>query len=201
MICNICNNTEFIFPEFRIGKSLTVYQGNEDLPPMCASCKSLERHRIIKKVYFANKKSNKKPLLFSKDPAKKYLPSITEISIYGKENSIDIQKIDRDNESYDLIFHHHILEHIENDELAFSELCRILAKGGQMFWSVPSPTILKETIIDDPEKNSLRHYRWYGEDFINIVEHWSKKYKVRTKLVYETDEVTKFQDLIFITEK
>jgi predicted SAM-dependent methyltransferase len=112
-----------------------------------------------------------------------------------------MQKIDRENESYDLIFHHHVLEHIENDELAFSEVCRILQKGGQMFWSVPSPTILETTILDDPKKNSLQHYRWYGKDFIDVVHKWSTKYNVTTKLIYETDTVTKFKDLIFLTEK
>lgn len=202
MVCNICNNSTFTFPDFRIGKSLTVYQGNPDVAPMCDNCESLERHRIIKKVYFDYKKEASKPLLFSRDPAKKYLPPNTEISIYTvPDNSIDLQCIPRENESYDLIFHHHILEHIENDELAFSELCRILQKGGQMFWSVPSPTILENTIIDDPTKNSLEHYRWYGKDFIEKVHDWSDKYNVTTKVIYETDVITKFKDCIFLTEK
>ena len=202
MVCNICNGNEFEFPNFRIGKSLAVYQGNNDTPPMCSNCGSLERHRIIKEVYFENKKSTyDKSLLFSKDPAKKYLPDNIEVSIYNEENSIDMEKINREPETYDLIFQHHILEHIENDELAFSELCRILKKGGQMFWSVPSPTILEETKIDDPTKNSLQHYRWYGKDFIKKVTSWSYKYNVTTRLIYKTDEITKFQDLIFITEK
>ena len=201
MFCNICGGTDFEFPAFRIGKSLTVYQGNEDVPPMCKNCESLERHRIIKDVYLKYKKTSCKPLLFSRDPAKKYLPENTEVSIYGHENSIDFREINRDNESYDLIFQHHILEHIDDDELAFSELCRILKKNGQMYWSVPSPTILETTIIDDPTKNSLKHYRWYGKDFIDTVIKWSKKNSVTTSLEYKTDVVTKFTDLIFITEK
>jgi len=94
-----------------------------------------------------------------------------------------------------------ILEHIENDKLAFKELCRILKKGGQMYWSVPSPTILDETIIDDPTKNSLQHYRWYGRDFLETVKIWSKENNVTTKVVYQIDNVTKFKDCIFITEK
>ena len=190
-----------MFPEFRIGKSLTVYQGNDDVPPMCTNCKSLERHRITKEVYIEHKKPSKFPLLFSRDPALHYLPKNTEVSRYNKKNSIDLQDIKRDDESYDLIFHHHILEHIENDELAFSELCRILKKGGQIFWSVPSPTIIEKTVLDDPTKNSLQHYRWYGKDFINTVLEWSNKYAVKTQLVYKKDKITNFKDLIFITEK
>ena len=202
MSCNICNSTDFKFPDFRIGKSLTVYQNNEDVPPMCTKCESLERHRIIKSVYTKYKKDHyESPLLFSRDPAKKYLPNNTELSIYNDENSIDLQSISREDESYDLIFHHHILEHIENDKLAFKELCRILKKGGQMYWSVPSPTILDETIIDDPTKNSLQHYRWYGRDFLETVKIWSKENNVTTKVVYQIDNVTKFKDCIFITEK
>ena len=92
-------------------------------------------------------------------------------------------------------------EHVEDDELAFSELCRILSKGGQMYWSVPSPTLLEETKIDDPKKNHMGHYRWYGNDFIKTVESWSDKYNVTTTPIYETDIVTKFKDCIFLTEK
>lgn len=200
-ICNICGGSQFTWPEFRITKSLTVYQGNEDVPPMCNSCHSLERHRIIKNVYTKYKKESSRPILFSDDPAIKYMPPNTEVSIYNKINSIDLQNIEKDDESYDLIFHHHILEHIENDELAFSELCRILRKNGQMFWSVPSPTIIEKTIIDDPTKNSLQHYRWYGKDFISTVQEWSVKYNISTTPIYGTDTITNFTDLIFLSEK
>lgn len=201
MICNICGNDTFELVPFRIGTPLTVQQGNKNFPPKCRKCGSVERHRIIKTVYLNNKKQSNKPLLFSKDPAIKYLPTNTEVSIYESENSINIQDIKREDESYDLIFHHHVLEHVENDELAFSELCRILKTGGQMYWSVPSPTLLEETKIDDPKKNHMGHYRWYGNDFIKTVEHWSDKYNVTTTAIYETDVVTKFKDCIFLTEK
>ena len=201
LVCNICDNDSFTFPTFRVNKSFTVYQGNDDVAPLCDKCGSLERHRIIKKVYLENKKQCNKPLLFSEDPAKQYLLENTEVSLFSDENSIDMQDIKRADESYDLIFHHHVLEHVENDELAFSELCRILQKGGQMYWSVPSPTLLEKTKICDPAEHPQQHYRNYGKDFIDTVNIWSDKYNVKTKTIYETDTVTKFTDCIFITEK
>ena len=70
-----------------------------------------------------------------------------------------------------------------------------------MYWSVPSPTLLEETKIDDPKKNHMGHYRWYGNDFIKTVESWSDKYNVTTKAIHESDIVTKFEDCIFLTEK
>ena len=194
--CNICGEDNFSFPEFR--------KPNKNLyssPPQCNHCGSLERHRIIKKVYDSNKKESQNILLFSIDPARFYLPKNAEVSLYNGKNSIDIQQIERKSNSYDLIFCHHILEHIENDKKAFSELCRILNKNGQMYWSVPSPLTLKKTYYDDPKNNNLQHYRWYGQDFLTTIKKWSKEFNVKTKEIIEVDPITNVKDIVFITEK
>ena len=52
MTCNICGNDTFELVPFRIGTPLTVQQGNKNFPPKCRKCGSVERHRIIKTVYF-----------------------------------------------------------------------------------------------------------------------------------------------------
>ena len=196
LTCNICGENNFSFPKFR-----ETNKNHYSSPPYCSNCGSLERHRIIKKVYDSNKKNSQTPLLFSIDPAKNYLPKNTEISLYEKKNSIDLLQIDRENESYDLIFCHHILEHIEDDKKGFSELCRILKKNGQIYWTVPSPLSLKTTMHDKPENNKEKHYRWYGQDFLKTVRKWSKEFNVKTKQIIEIDDITNFKDIVFVTEK
>lgn len=201
MKCNICGGNKFDYPHFR-DRSLGTYQGHENTPIRCVQCQSLERHRIMKDIYdvFGNKEADK-ILLFSNDPAKNYLPEHLEISLYEEKNSIDLLNINRSDRTYDMILCHHIIEHINDDEKAFQELCRILKPKGQLFWSVPSPTILSKTIYTNKDIDPLGHHRYYGEDFLNIVETWSLKYNVKTQNILWKDNVTKFTDIIFLTEK
>ena len=201
-ICNICGNSEFFCPKYRqSGKSLSVLQGKPNFPPACTKCGSMERHRIIYEVYQQHKNLSKKPLLLSNDPARFYLPSNLEISIFNERNSINLECIDREDNSYDLIFCHHILEHLKNDKTGFSELCRILMPGGQLYWSVPSPTTLEKTVNVNPDSNPHKHYRWYGKDFLITVSNWDKNNKVTTQIIKAIDKVTCYEDIVFLTTK
>ena len=201
MSCNICGSFEFDYPSFR-DKSLGIWQNKPNKPFRCKKCFSLERHRIIKSLYDEySKRSADKILLLSDDPAKKYLPKHTEISIYQEVNSIDVTNINRKDKTYDIIFCHHIIEHIENDIKAFQELCRILNDNGQMYWSVPSPTILEKTKRIVSADDFYNHHRYYGKDFIETVQQWSNLFKVKTRNLLRKDPITEFEDLIFLTEK
>ena len=83
------------------------------------------------------------------------------------ENQFDITKIDVKNESYDLIICYHILEHIENDTLAMSELFRVLKPNSKILIQTP----FKEgEIYENPEiialKERLKHFG--QEDHVRI---------------------------------
>lgn len=83
----------------------------------------------------------------------------------------DITAIDSADNQYDLIICYHVLEHIDADDLAFSELYRILKNGGKCF--LQSPFKLGNT-LEEPSYNTdalrLKHYnqvdhvRLYGID-------------------------------------
>lgn len=98
-------------------------------PPRCADCGSLERHRALRACL------NRVPREFlswrhaihfapdrSLDPA--WFRSY-EGSVYGRENSIDLQDIDRPDGSYDFISLSSVLEFVPDDRRAFAELVRI----------------------------------------------------------------------------
>src|SRR5580658_8176576 len=91
--CNICGGAEFISaPNNRMSQS-----GH---PPLCVKCRSLERHRIGRRVVDGIRdraRFRKFDLLqLSNDPvvARGWFANV-EISTYGGANSIDIQDIDR----------------------------------------------------------------------------------------------------------
>jgi SAM-dependent methyltransferase len=76
------------------------------------------------------------------------------------------------NESFDLVLHFHVFEHIPADRAAMAEVARVLRPGALMVCQVPvrrgQPT--DENFTLSPEENKIRfgqddHVRWYGDDF------------------------------------
>jgi SAM-dependent methyltransferase len=89
-----------------------------------------------------------------------------ETSIYEGENSVDIQSIDRPDESYDVIICSHVLEHVKDDERAVKELIRVLSPRGFLVLAVPrveTGRLTSDWGYADPARNL--HYRGYGYDF------------------------------------
>jgi SAM-dependent methyltransferase len=85
---------------------------------------------------------------------------------------VDITDICFSDESYDYIVCNHVLEHIPDDKKAFSELYRVLKKGGTAFLSVPikGKTTYEDFSITDPDERTRHfgqfdHVRYYGMDF------------------------------------
>ena len=86
----------------------------------------------------------------------------------------DITHLSFGNESFDIILCSHVLEHVENDEKAISELYRILGKGGFAIIDVLVDYRMENTYEDQsitsPDKRAKAfgqwdHVRIYGRDF------------------------------------
>ena len=86
----------------------------------------------------------------------------------------DILDLPFKNEEFDVIICNHVLEHIENDAKAMSELFRVIKKGGWGIVQVPMKNSLEKTyedfsIIDPKERQKhfgqYDHVRWYGMDY------------------------------------
>lgn len=91
----------------------------------------------------------------------------------------DILALPFADESFDVIFCNHVLEHIEDDTQAISELYRVMRKGGWGIFQVPIKNGLAETYEDfsitSPEERQKHfgqydHVRWYGMDYFNRLE-------------------------------
>lgn len=86
----------------------------------------------------------------------------------------DIMDLPFENESFDVIFCNHVLEHIIDDRKAMSELYRVLKPKGWAILQVPIKTSLEKTYEDfsitDPKERQKHfgqydHVRWYGMDY------------------------------------
>ena len=155
---------------------------------LCPNCLSLERHRLL--WLWLQRESD----LFERCP--KLLHVAPEVCLMrhlrkaykGHELDyvtadlespladmhFDIQSIPLADDSFDVIFCNHIMEHVEDDLRAMSELYRVMSHGG---WGVVlSPVELErqhtfedDTITDEAERTRIfgqyDHRRVYGQDY------------------------------------
>lgn len=88
----------------------------------------------------------------------------------------DICNLPFEDNSYDVVFCNHVLEHIEDDKKAMSELYRVLKPGGMGIFQIPQELSRKSTYEDftitSPEERKKHfgqydHVRIYGQDYFN----------------------------------
>lgn len=195
--CPICGGTVFgLGPKGR-------HSPNGALP-RCAGCQSLERHRIFRVMF-----DRLGPETFSAWTAIQFSPDATidptwfathELSVYGGPSSIDIQKIDRPDASYDLVACSHVIEHVGDDRGALRELLRIAKPDGMLYLAFPDP--FREAVTRDwgfpkPEKHG--HWRVYGAD---VVERFTAYIPDQIVLAYHgQDPVTGEREGAFLLPK
>lgn len=88
----------------------------------------------------------------------------------------DILDLPFGDETFDVVICNHVLEHIEDDRKAMSELYRVMKKGGWGILQVPMKNSLEKTYEDftitDPKERQKHfgqydHVRWYGMDYFD----------------------------------
>lgn len=143
----------------------------------CPKCNSLERHRlqylVVEKVLRSIDTRHLRALHFAPEPflrsnfsarfgryetADLYMPSV--------DHKVDLQDIPFEDSSYDFVFASHVLEHIQNDAKAISEVRRILRPGGIAI--LPVPLVAAETIeYFRPIETEYGHVRAPGLDYFD----------------------------------
>ena len=158
---------------------------------LCTNCLSLERHRLIY-LYLKRKTS-----IFTKDTQVLHIaPEACLIDIFKKSDNIeytsadlyspladikmDIHNMPLDDNNFDFILCNHVLEHVENDIKALSEIKRVLKKGGRaivqvpFYHPIPDKTIEDKSITSKTDREKLYgqddHVRKYGIDYKNRLE-------------------------------
>jgi len=154
----------------------------------CVHCGACERHRLVW-LFFEQSTD-----LFD-GRAKRVLHFAPEVCLEARLRSrigdgyvtadlrdkramvaMDITDIPAPDESFDVIYCSHVLEHVPNDRKALQEIARTLKRGGWAVLLVPvieAKTLEDPSIVDPAERLRVyghpEHVRSYGPDFADRV--------------------------------
>ncbi|AWM14051.1 SAM-dependent methyltransferase [Flavobacterium sediminis] len=175
------------------GKSFRMFlpygYGNQRNNVLSPSTLSLERHRLLW-LYLQNETD-----FFSSEKKLKVLHFAPEQEFYKRfkkqanleytttdllsplaDVKADICNLPFKNNSYDIVFCNHVLEHIPDDTKAMQELYRVMKPGGWGIFQIPQDlnravTFTDDSITDPKERAKIfgqyDHVRVYGRDYFD----------------------------------
>lgn len=174
---------------------------------------SLERHRLMwlylqkDTVFFTDKLKvlsiAPEQCFLKRFKALKNLDYITS-DLYSPivDVKADILNLPFNDNEFDVVFCNHVLEHIENDAKAMSELYRVMKPGGWGIFQVPMKYDLEKTyedfsITDRDERKKhfgqYDHVRWYGLDYFKRLEKVGFKVEqIKYYNVLSKDEIERY---------
>lgn len=176
--CNVCGFYGYF----------TVFGRPLRVDALCPQCSSLERHRLLALVFEREvprlcEPSSTSMLHFAAEPCLKSLftsrfRQYKTADLYNKADlKLNIEKIDLESKSVDVVVANHVLEHVD-DFLASAEVFRILKSGGLFVCQVPivegwSCTYENPEVADEEGRwlhfGQGDHVRYYGADFKNRI--------------------------------
>lgn len=118
----------------------------------------------------------------------------------------DITSLQFENESFDYIICNHVMEHVSEEERAFSEIRRCLAAGGVLIFTVPicwkEKTYEDKRIVSEEERilyyGQKDHVRLYGNDIMERIERFG--FHVNMYLCNKVVDENKRRKLGFISK-
>jgi hypothetical protein len=153
---------------------------------MCPHCGALERHRLLWLVFtrMTNLFDQRPKRVLHIAPERALTPRLrrrlgpgyvtADLSDPTADVRLDVTDIQYPDESFDVVYCSHVLEHVPDDRRAMHEMRRILKQDG---WGVILVPILAQRTVEDPSvtdpKERLRrfgqddHVRIYGPDFVD----------------------------------
>lgn len=157
---------------------------------LCPSCLSLERHRLLwlylkretdffQEPYKMLHIAPEQPYLkkFKVMPNLNYTTADLESPI--ADVKMDIRQMPFEDNSFDVLFCNHVLEHIDDDKKAMQEILRVLKPNAWAILQVPLDRTRKTTYEDfsitDPKEREKHfgqydHLRVYGKDYKDKLE-------------------------------
>jgi SAM-dependent methyltransferase len=175
----------------------------------CPSCGALERHRLIW-LYFSKMTNlfdgTPKKILhvapekcFEPKLRKRFGESYITADLLSPRAKVkmDITDIQYPDETFDVIYCSHVLEHVPDDKKAIREFFRVLKQDG---WAILVVPITADRIIEDPSivtpAERLRvfgqeeHVRRYGPDFAGRLREADFKVRVsRVSDLFKPEEI------------
>lgn len=180
----------------------------------CPKCNSLERTRLLYlfiNIYFKDLifKNNIKLLhfapeysfykLFNEKNNIDYFPVDISPDIYNERNmpirkKVNMENIPYEDNTFNVIYNSHVLEHVSDDFKAMSELYRVLKKDGVCITLVPINRNLEKTIENEEYNTPELRLKYFGqEDHVRL---YGLDFKERLKNVGFDVEVFNTSDII-----
>lgn len=193
--CPLCEKSSRRFRQFGI-----VPRENAQ----CFHCGALERHRLL--WLFVSTRTDlfdgtaKKMLHVAPEPCiesrlKQHLgDNYLTADLFNARAMVkmDITNIEYPDQSFDVIYCSHVLEHVQDDRKAMREFCRVLKSDGWAVLIVPitaEETFENRSIVEPEERlkvfGQADHVRRYGPDYVD-----------RLREAGFSVEVTKVSDLV-----
>ncbi|MEY8847827.1 class I SAM-dependent methyltransferase [Psychroserpens sp. XS_ASV72] len=172
-------------------KSFLSYGYGQQRPNVLSpSTLSLERHRLLwlylkrETDFFTNTKQCRKVLHFAPEQCflKRFKAldhidyTTTDLNSPIADVKADICNLPFSDNSYDVIFCNHVLEHIPDDTKAMQELYRVLKPGGFGIFQIPQDLTREQTFEDNSITDrkaraeifgQYDHVRVYGRDYFD----------------------------------
>lgn len=166
--CNVCDHTFRKFLPY--GRAVNAREN-----ALCPNCLSLERHRLM--WMFMKERTN-----FFTDNIKvlhiapelcfirrfdelKNVDYITgDIESPMAKVKLDVHAIPFEENTFDVVICNHVLEHVDNDIKAMSELHRVLKPGGWGLMQSPIDPKLTSTYEDPSITDPLEREKHFGQD-------------------------------------
>jgi len=150
----------------------------------CPKCKTLERHRLLYLYLernWADLFMNTSSLLHfaANDGLEGILRNVPRLRYVTADLfepadlKLDLTAIDLPDESFDALICYHVLEHVENDKDAMTEMYRILKPDGWAIIQVPLLRDLPHTIDDPTIKTPKARTKHYGSPYHLRLYGWS----------------------------
>jgi SAM-dependent methyltransferase len=192
-LCPVCNKNSRKFLSFRNRENA-----------QCLHCGSLERHRFL--WQFLLKKtdvfSNKYKQMLHVAPEACFEPRFKEelkdkyltADLFNPKAMVkmDITNIKYPDETFDIIYCSHVLEHVDNDKKAIKEFFRVLKNDG---WAILLVPISGENTFEDPSIiEPAERLKYFGQE--DHVRQYGLDYIDRLREAGFIVEVTKVNDLV-----
>jgi len=142
---------------------------------LCPGCMSLERHRLM--TLFLREKTNfytaslkvlhiaPEHCFIDRFESMKNLDYITaDLESPLAKVKMDVHKIPFESNTFDVAFCNHVMEHVDDDILAMSEIHRVLKPGGWAIIQSPIDTSLETTYEDKSITNPLEREKAFGQN-------------------------------------
>jgi SAM-dependent methyltransferase len=153
---------------------------------LCPNCLALERHRLMwlflkeKTDFFKKEKKvlHIAPELcfidrFEKLHGENYITADIESPL--AKVKLDVHKMPFEDNTYEVVFCNHVMEHVEDDQKAMSEIYRVMKPEGYailqipLFHPLPEVTFEDKSIVDPKAREEAfgqdDHVRLYGKDY------------------------------------